>query len=84
MNAGAAIMVSPSDKLRGKLVALVKELVDHDIDLQFAKKELEALYISEILSANQGNIGASARALGMHRNTLSKRIKELDIPVTKS
>ena len=72
------------DRLHQKLSSLVVDLVHHDIDLQFAKKELESVYIREILNANKGNIGLSAKALGMHRNTLSKRIKELKIPFSKN
>ncbi|CAM2069045.1 Helix-turn-helix domain-containing protein [Sulfidibacter corallicola] len=66
-----------------KLSELVAELINNDIDLQFAKKELESTYIREILKRHNGNIGLSAKALGMHRNTLSKRIKDLKIPHLK-
>lgn len=65
--------------LHDKLISLVHHLIENEIDLQFAKKELEAAYIEGILRANGGSIGLSAKALGMHRNTLSKRIKELKI-----
>ena len=71
------------DHLNRKLAALVGALIEHEIDLQFAKKELESTYIKEILRGNNGNIGLSARALGMHRNTLSKRLKELKIVIPK-
>ena len=72
------------DPLHHKLTSLVSDLIANHIDLQFAKKELETAYIREILKANKGNIGMSAKVLGIHRNTLSKRLKELDIPVSKS
>lgn len=65
-----------------KLSELVAELINNDIDLQFAKKELESTYIQQILRQHNGNIGHSAKALGMHRNTLSKRIKDLKITVS--
>ena len=66
-------------QLHHKLISLVGDLVHHGIDLNFAKKEMEAMYICEILRAHNGNIGSSAKALGMHRNTLSRRLKELQI-----
>lgn len=69
------------DPLNPKLASLVRDLINHHIDLQFAKKELESLYIREVLRAHDGHIGQSATALGMHRNTLSKRIKALKIPL---
>lgn len=65
-----------------KLSELVAELINNNIDLQFAKKELESTYIQQILQQHNGNIGLSAKALGMHRNTLSKRIKDLKIAVS--
>ncbi len=70
-----------NDPLNQKLASLVRELIKHHIDLQFAKKELESLYIREVLRIHGGHIGQSATALGMHRNTLSKRIKALKIPL---
>lgn len=69
------------NQLHMKLSSLVNDLVHHNIDLHFARRELESMYISAVLRANHGNIGTTARALGMHRNTLSRRIKELQIQV---
>lgn len=62
-----------------KLSELVFELIEHDVDLQFAKRQLETAYIQEILTRNQGSIGKSATKLGIHRNTLAKRIRDLNI-----
>jgi DNA-binding NtrC family response regulator len=62
---------------------LVAALLVHDIDLQFAKKQLERTYIQALLRRNQNNIGQTARALGVHRNTLSKHIRELKIVIEK-
>lgn len=56
-------------------------LIKNSIDLNFARQELDFVYIREVLKTNGGNIGRAAKMLGMHRNTLSKRIKELNIPV---
>lgn len=67
------------ERLNNKLSSLVNELVQNGIDLQFAKRELESAYIKRILHLHDGNIGASALSLGMHRNTLSKRLRDLDI-----
>jgi len=79
----ASGMPAMSSQLHRKMSSLVDELITRKVDLQFAKKELEAAYIKEILKANLGNIGHSAKALGMHRNTLSKRLKELRIDPVK-
>ena len=65
--------------LHDHLSAFVDLLLDHNIDLNFAKRELEAQYIKMILTRHHGHIGKSARALGIHRNTLTKRIRDLKI-----
>ena len=64
------------EKLHKKLAGFVSLLIDQGIDLPFAKKELEYAYIRRILDRHDGNIGEAAKAMGVHRNTLSKRLKE--------
>ncbi|MEO1330595.1 MAG: nitrogen regulation protein NR(I) [Pseudomonadota bacterium] len=46
-------------------------------------RELELPLISLTLSAAQGNQVRAADILGINRNTLRKKIRELDIPVTR-
>ena len=41
-------------------------------------KEVEDQYIKKILDYTNGNINKAASILGVHRNTLSKRIKEIE------
>ncbi|NIA23596.1 MAG: response regulator [Proteobacteria bacterium] len=41
-------------------------------------KEVEDKYIKKILNFTNGNINKAASILGVHRNTLSKRIKEIE------
>ena len=69
------------DDLHKNLSRFVGGLIRNSIDLDFARKELDYFYISQVLRDNGGNIGRAAKKMGMHRNTLSKRIKELNIPV---
>jgi len=73
-----------SEQLHHKLDGLVRSLIHNDVDLDYARKQFEHAYIREVLKLHHGNIGQASRALGVHRNTLSKRIKELKIPVIKS
>ena len=72
------------DDLHRRLDSLVVGLLQHEIDLNYAKRELDFVYIREVLKSNGGNIGRSAKVMGMHRNTLSKRIKDLNIPLPKT
>ncbi len=46
-------------------------------------REVELPLIALTLSATRGNQLRAAELLGINRNTLRKRIRELDIPVTR-
>ncbi len=46
-------------------------------------REIELPLIALTLSATRGNQLKAAELLGINRNTLRKRIRELDIPVTR-
>ena len=37
---------------------------------------MERIYLEKVLEANHGNQSAAARQLGMHRNTLSKKLEQ--------
>ena len=46
-------------------------------------REIELPLIALTLSATRGNQLKAAELLGINRNTLRKKIRELDIPVTR-
>lgn len=39
-------------------------------------REVEARHIAEVLQATRGRIGEAAKLLGVHRNTLTRKIRE--------
>lgn len=53
---------------------LINEMLDGRILLDEAITEFEKLYIQRALERHSGYISKTANALGIHRNTLSKRI----------
>lgn len=61
--------------MRDELRRLVNEMVRKGIPLDLAKREFERTYLQEVLLAHEGNQSAAARQLGMHRNTLSKKLE---------
>ena len=61
--------------MRKLMEALIAELVRNEIPLDLAKRELERIYLEQVLAANNGNQSAAARKLGIHRNTLSKKLE---------
>ncbi len=62
--------------MREELRRLVGEMVRNGIPLDLAKREFERTFLEEVLKAHRGNQSAAARQLGMHRNTLSKKLEE--------
>ncbi len=48
-------------------------------DRECTLDELEKIYIKKILQKTKGNKNEAARILGVHRNTLSRKIKESEI-----
>jgi DNA-binding NtrC family response regulator len=60
--------------LKEQLDRLVGDLVMKGIRYEDAQREFEKRYIAEVLSREDGNLGRAADALGMHRNTLSRKM----------
>ena len=62
--------------MRARLEALIDEMLDGHILLAEAVNEFERLYIKKALSRNQQHLSKTAQALGIHRNTISKRVAD--------
>jgi DNA-binding protein Fis len=61
--------------MRQLLHDLVVEMVGKGIPLDMAKREFERAYLQAVLAEHDGNQSAAARQLGIHRNTLSKKLE---------
>ena len=59
---------------RAKLEALIDEMLDGQIMLDEALTEFEKLYIQKALARHKEHLSRTATSLGIHRNTLSKRV----------
>lgn len=57
----------------------IKEVVESTSDLSSLSKELEKIMIEEALNATKGKKIEAAKLLGLGRNTITRKIKELDI-----
>ncbi|PWT79721.1 MAG: hypothetical protein C5B44_06425 [Acidobacteria bacterium] len=60
--------------MRSRLEALIDEMLDGQILLDEALREFERLYIQKALTRNGNHLSRTAKTLGIHRNTLSKRV----------
>ena len=65
--------------LREQLERLVDEMVTKGIRYEEAQREFEKRFISRVLLKAEGNLCRAADLLGMHRNTLSRKLTEYRI-----
>jgi len=59
---------------------LIEEMLDGQIMLYEAMSEFEKLYIQKALTRHETHLSKTADALGIHRNTLSKRVATYQTP----
>ncbi len=65
--------------MRTILEGVITEMVAKGIYWPEAAAEFEKLFILEALRRNAGNLGKAAVTLGVHRNTLTKKMREFGI-----
>jgi DNA-binding NtrC family response regulator len=65
--------------VRERLDELVAEMVDKGIRYRDAQREFEKRFITRVVQCCDGNLTRAADTLGMHRNTLGRKIHELRI-----
>ena len=65
--------------MRDRLEQLVGEMVDKGIRFADAQREFEKQFITQVVSNCDGNLGKAATTLGVHRNTLTRKLQELKI-----
>ena len=68
-------------KLRDRLEILIDEMLDGQILLDEAREEFEKIYIQKALDRYNNHLSKTADALGIHRNTLSKKVAGYQAPV---
>jgi DNA-binding NtrC family response regulator len=62
--------------LRDQLDGLVGEMVARGVHYEEAHREFEKRFIAHVLAKSEGSLCKAADLLGMHRNTLSRKIAE--------
>ena len=60
--------------IHNRLEKLVEEMLEGQILLDEALSEFEKLYIQKALAKHRQHLSKTAAVLGIHRNTLSKRV----------
>ena len=67
--------------MKDQLAALVAQMYQSGILYSEAVREFRKRFVLTVLEQNNGNQCKAAKQLGMHRNTLSRTITELDLDV---
>jgi transcriptional regulator with PAS, ATPase and Fis domain len=65
--------------VKDQLESLVNQMIDRGILFTEAVSEFEKRFIKRMLEKNNGNHSKTAKALGIHRNTLSRRVGDLEL-----
>jgi len=65
--------------VKDQLDGLVSQMVERGILFDEAVEEFEKRFIKRVLDRANGNQSRAAQALGIHRNTLSRKIDEYKI-----
>ena len=60
--------------IHNRLENLIDEMFEGQILLDEAMAEFEKLYIKKALARHKQHLSKTAAAIGIHRNTLSKRV----------
>ena len=63
--------------MREQLERIVAEMVDKGVHFEDAQREFERRFIARVVAHCDGNVGRAADALGMHRNTLTRKVAAL-------
>jgi DNA-binding NtrC family response regulator len=64
-------------RLKERMEILCTEMIEKGILFSEATEQFEKCFIAEVMRRNDGNLIRTAASLGIHRNTLSKKVKQL-------
>lgn len=64
--------------MKAELESLVEQMISRGILYEEAVREFEKKFILNVLARHNHNLSKAAATLGIHRNTLSKRIEEYE------
>jgi DNA-binding NtrC family response regulator len=65
--------------VRDQLDKLVQELLEKGVLYDEARREFEKMFIARALQRSNGSVGDAAEMLGLHRNTIARKISEYRI-----
>jgi DNA-binding NtrC family response regulator len=68
--------------VREQLDTLVQEMLNRGVHYDDARREFERVFITRALQRSKGSVGDAASLLGLHRNTVARKMTEYRIKRT--
>jgi len=68
--------------VRDQLDSLVQQMLDRGVRFEDARRELEKVFITRALQRCKGCVNDAAELLGIHRNTVARKMTEYRIKRT--
>jgi DNA-binding NtrC family response regulator len=65
--------------VREQLDSLVQQMLDRGVRYEDARREFEKVFITRALQRSNGCLGDAAELLGIHRNTVTRKMAEYKI-----
>ena len=65
--------------MREQLDSLVQQMLDRGVRYEDARREFEKVFITRALQRSKGSVGDAAELLGIHRNTVARKVSEYKI-----
>ena len=65
--------------MREQLDTLVQQMIERGVRYDDARREFEKVFITRALQRSGGSVGDAAELLGIHRNTVTRKMTEYRI-----
>ena len=65
--------------MRDQLDSLVQQMLERGVRYEDARREFEKVFITRALQRSNGCVGDAAELLGIHRNTVTRKMSEYKI-----
>ena len=65
--------------MREQLDSLVQQMLDRGVRYEDARREFERVFLTRALQRSNGCVGDAAELLGIHRNTVTRKMTEYKI-----
>jgi DNA-binding NtrC family response regulator len=62
-----------------QIESLVQEMLDKGVLYDDARREFEKIFIARALVRSKGSVGEAAELIGLHRNTVARKMAEYRI-----